>query len=131
MRNFKRAIAKVALILVGCLFFVSAHAQLGRGCYVGGVLYTTNTSNGNRFFYRSPGNITNSCGYTPTGNDGNCRLYNSGPLGNNNSYTLYYDAFSNDWAEIICPIDDQVWLLIVSIAGFSIWKFRKVAYILS
>ncbi|MEJ5995881.1 hypothetical protein WG904_15735 [Pedobacter sp. Du54] len=128
MGNFKRVKTSVCLILLISLFYESAHAQLGRGCYVGGVLYTTNTSKGNRFFYRSPGNITNVCGYTPTGNDGNCRLYNSGPLGNNNSYTLYSDAFSNDWAEINCPIDDYVWLLMLSAVGLSVWRFRKVTF---
>lgn len=102
----------------------TAKAQLGKGCYVEGVLYTSNTSNGNRYFYRSPGNISNPCGYVRTGNIGNCRLYNSGPLGNNSSYTLYTDAFSSDWAEVECPIDDYVWLLLVAIGGISILRFR-------
>ena len=113
--------------IVVLLSFVSsnAFAQLGRGCYVAGVLYTENVPDqGNRYFYRTPGNLASSCGFEPTGNSGNCRLYNGGNVNNNNSYTLYNDAFSNDWEEISCPIDDYVWFLLVGIAGVVIFKFK-------
>lgn len=128
-----RKVSRVKIISFALIIFltgisVKLNAQYGRGCYVDGVLYTSNTSNGNRFFYRSPGNLTNICGYTPTGNDGNCRLYNSGPIGNNSSYTLYYDSFSNDWTEVICPLDDHVWLLLLSATGFSVLRFRKIIF---
>lgn len=111
-------------ILFAAVF--TAKAEIGRGCYVGGVLYTENTAKGNRFFYRAPGNLVSDCGYNPIGNDGNCRLYNGGNINNNNSYTLYEDAFSNKWEEIECPIDTYVWFLLIAVAGVS--YFYKPIY---
>lgn len=104
-------------------------SAIGRGCYVGGVLYTLNTDNGNRFFYRSPGQLTSACGFNDIGTrEGNCRLYDGGNIYNNSSYTVYYDAFDNGWEEINCPLDNYVWMLISSIIGLSIFKFSRFKY---
>ncbi len=119
-------VISICLIIFLAGIFSTAKAQIGRGCYVGGVLYTDKTSAGNRYFYRTSGTLTDPCGYTRTGNQGNCRLYNGGNINNNNSYTLYNDAFSNDWDVIICPIDHEVWLLLIATAGFSIFRFKSV-----
>ncbi|MCY1507263.1 hypothetical protein D9M68_415360 [compost metagenome] len=109
----------VLLLVLLCSMPFGLHANIGRGCYVGGVLYTQNTAKGNRYFYRSPGNLTSDCGFQPVGNNANCRLYNSGNINNNSSYTLYSGAFSNKWEEIICPIDENVWMLVCSAAGIG------------
>jgi hypothetical protein len=116
----------IKIILLFLLFIISLNlsAQIGRGCYVDGVLYTENTAKGNRFFYRTSGVLLNDCGFIPTGNDGNCRLYNGGNINNNNSYTLYEDSFSNDWEVIPCPLDKYVWYLLVSISTFSFFRLR-------
>ena len=120
----------VSCIVFLVLFFLISNTPvtaIGRGCYVGGVLYTENTDNGNRFFYRSPGQLTSACGFNDTGNrDGNCRLYNGGNIYNNGSYTLYYDSFDNAWEEISCPLDDYVWVLFLAISLVVVLKFRLI-----
>ena len=119
--------ASICLVILFTLIFTESKAQLGRGCYVDGVLYTENTSKSNRHFYASPGNLTSVCGFQRTGNTNNCRIYVSGPIANNSSYTLYGTHFSNDWEEIVgCPLDEYVWVLIVVVAGFSFLKVRSV-----
>lgn len=75
-------------------------AQIGRVCYVGGVLYTSRTSKSNKHFYRTPGDMNSVCGFTKTGNTKNCRLYNGDDESKNSSYTAYSNSFSNDWDEI-------------------------------
>jgi hypothetical protein len=120
----KNILIKVSLTICFLFCYSFANAQLGRGCYVGGLLYTANTSAGNRYFYRTS-SISSDCGFERTGNEGNCRLYNSGNINNNNSYTQYGDAFSNDWEEISCPIDGNVWLILISTCAFSIFKLRS------
>ncbi|MGF1924984.1 MAG: hypothetical protein ACQUHE_12465 [Bacteroidia bacterium] len=126
---FKLTVIRLVLITLFVFFIADANAQIGRGCYVDGVLYTANTSKGNRFFYRSPGNLSDPCGYEYTGsNDGQCRLYNSGPEGNNSSYTSYPTSFGNDWAVIACPIDDYVWILLVVIGGLVSNKFYTLVH---
>lgn len=113
------------IVILLTIISIDVNAQIGRGCYVDGVLYTSNTSKGNRFFYRTPGNLSDPCGYVYTGsNDGQCRLYNSGPVGNNSSYTQYLNNFGNDWDVIACPIDDYVWLLIIALVGLAVFKFN-------
>lgn len=111
------------IVFVFLLIFMSLNlaAQIGRGCYVDGVLYTANTAKGNRYFYRTPGEMNSACGFVPTGNDGNCRLYNSGNINNNSSYTLYNDSFSNDWAEN-CPLDDYIPYVLLGVVGLVVAK---------
>ena len=106
---------------------IHVNAQIGKGCYVGGVLYTNNNSKGNRYFYQPPGDLYSVCGYNPTGNSGNCFIYNSGPISNINSYIKYIGGFSNDWEEIECPIDDYVWVLLILCVVVSIFKFKLIA----
>ena len=102
-----------------------ANAQIGRGCLVDGFLYTNKTSAGNRYFYRTSGVLSTSCEFIPTGiNSGNCRLYNGGPIGSNSSYTLYPDAFSNDWEEVECPIDNHIYLFFLFVFGIYSNKFN-------
>ena len=117
----------IGFLLLICLLVCSfpSYAQFGRGCYVDGVLYTANTSKSNRHFYRTSGVLTSPCGFVRTGNTNNCRLFNGGNESNNSNYTLYNSSFSNDWDELICPIDDYAWLLMISVAGISILKFRR------
>ncbi|MES2419213.1 MAG: hypothetical protein V4541_13580 [Bacteroidota bacterium] len=117
------------LFRLGLVFFFLACftevKAIGRGCYVDGVLYTTNTAKGNRFFYRTSGTLISDCGFVVTGsNDGNCRLYNSGNINKNASYTLYAESFGNKWEEISCPIDNEVWMLLVSVSVFVVLKVK-------
>ena len=105
-----------------------ANAQLGSGCYVGGILYTTETERGPRFFYRTP-DFVSDCGFVRTGSNlAICRLYNGGPINNINSYTSYPNSFSNDWREINCPIDSEVWLLLLVVSGFSIFRLKSITF---
>lgn len=119
-----------AILIISCIIVLSflvnvVHAETIRGCYVNGVLYTNNTSKGNRYFYRTGGLIA-ECGFEPTGtNNGICRLYNSGPVSKNSSYTIYNESFNNKWDEINCPIDDYVWPLMILIAMIAIYKFKR------
>ncbi|MEJ5993790.1 hypothetical protein WG904_05090 [Pedobacter sp. Du54] len=113
-----------------CFLFVlmsisfSTRAQIGRGCYVGGVLYTANTAKGNKYFYRTSGVKTTPCEFVRTGNQAHCRLYNGGNINNNASYTKYLNAFSNDWDEVICPLDQYVWVLLASFSTISFFRLR-------
>jgi hypothetical protein len=124
MLCFIKLRSKTFLItLLILLTFSNASAQLGRGCLVDGLLYTSNTSRGNRFFYRTVGGLSTTCEFVQTGsNVGNCRLYNGGNEADNTSYTLYTDAFSNDWEEVTpCPLDNHFYMLLIFIFGiFSI-----------
>lgn len=117
---------KLVLVFILLLISISLSAQIGRGCYVDGVLYTQNTSKGNRFFYRTSGVLTTDCEFVPTGNDGNCRLYNGGNINNNSSYTLYNDAFSNDWMEIECPLDDYAFPILSVLGGYVFFRRRRI-----
>ncbi len=104
--------------------FFYTNLKAADGCYVGGVLYTSHTKTG-AFFYRSPGNITANCGIT--GNiSGSCRLYNSGNIGNNVSYTSYASSYSSNISVITCPLDDKIWLLFLAITLGIFFKFRLI-----
>lgn len=103
-----------------------ANAQLGPGCYVGGVLYTSTTSKSNRHFYRTPGDMNSVCGFIRTGSNNTCRLYNGGDESINSSYTAYSNSFSNDWDEISCPIDSYVWVLLLTSAVFSFFRLKPL-----
>ena len=114
----------ICLFLTGSTYF-EATAQLGDGCYVGGILYTTNTSRGNGYYYRSP-NLNSACGFVKTGSNlATCRLYNIGNLNNNSSYTAYSNSYSSNWREITCPIDSEVWVLLFVVGGFSIFRLKS------
>lgn len=104
-------------------FYVKA--GFGNGCYVGGLLYTTNTSKGAKYFYAAP--FYNSvCGYKPIPKlNGKCYIYKgTGPLNKNSSYNSFAKSYAADWNEINCPLDDYVWVLLFVAAGFSIIRLR-------
>lgn len=122
--HLRNIAVKFCLTFCFLLCYSVVNAQLGRGCYVGGVLYTSNTPAGNRYFYRDV-SLSSDCGFERTGNQGNCRLYNSGNVNSNSSYTQYGDAFSNDWEEISCPIDNSVWFILIITCGFSIFRLQS------
>lgn len=125
-------IAKSAIIFFYILFLFSQkiNAQTGRGCYVGGVLYTENTGTSlnqtNRYFYTNSGAISSVCGFDDTGTkQGKCYLYDgSGSINSASNYTQYNDNFDNQWTEINCSIDDDVWILLLIITDFSILKLK-------
>lgn len=120
-----KAIFKVSLILFFCCITLFAKG-IGNGCYVGGVLYTANTSYGARYFYSTSGTLTSICGYEPTGGQsGTCRLYNSGKLNKNSSYTAYTMSFSNSWEEINCPIDEEIWILLIPISFICFFRLKE------
>jgi hypothetical protein len=118
---------KLCLLFVLMSVSLCIHAQIGRGCYVDGVLYTANTPKGNKYFYRTSGINTTQCEFVSTGNDGNCRLYNGGNINNNSSYTRYLNAYSSAWEEITCPLDDYVWVLLASISAVVFFRLRPRA----
>jgi hypothetical protein len=118
---------KLCFLFVLMSISLSIHAQIGRGCHVDGVLYTANTPKGNKYFYRTSGVMTTSCEFVPTGNDGNCRLYNGGNINNNCSYTRYLNSFSSDWNEISCPLDQYVWVLLASFSTICFFRLRPAA----
>ncbi len=111
-------------IIISALTNFYASAQLGNGCYVGGILHTTKARSG-AYFYRSP-NLDSDCGFVRTGSSlGSCRLYNSGSIYLNSSYTNYTNSYSSNWREINCPIDNEVWLLLFVVSGFSIFRIKS------
>lgn len=119
-----KGILRISLILLFCCITLFAKA-IGNGCYVGGVLYTANTSYGAIYFYRSPGNLNSICGFEPTGNQsGRCYLYNSGKINKNSSYTRYNNSYSNGWEEINCPIDEEIWILLIPISILSYLRLK-------
>lgn len=125
MKNF------ILFLLLSILCADTTFAQQ-RGCLVGNVLYTEPSGRGNDYFLRSPGNRTSTCGFQRVGNTSNCRLYNSGDINAESSYTLYHDAASNGWVEISnCPVDDTAWMLFVPVSLFSLYSLsrKKVSFI--
>lgn len=130
LSNIKSQFIATIIISLFLSFTVElANAQIGRGCLVNGLLYTSRTPAGNRYFYRTSGVLSTSCSFIPTGqNSGNCRLYNSGPIDVNSSYTQYPDAFSNDWEEVECPIDTHIYLLFLFVFGLCANKFYRLNF---
>lgn len=117
----------IFFLLLNFLAIDALFAQQGvRGCVVGNVIYTQPSGRGNDYFLRSPGNRTSTCGFQRVGNTSNCRLYNSGDINTESSYTLYPDAASSGWVDVSnCPVDDTAWILFVPISFFSMYSLSK------
>lgn len=109
------------LFLISLSFYQTAKAA--DGCYVSGVLYASHTKSG-AYFYRTPNTVA-TCGVTGT-ISGSCRLYNSGNINNNSSYTQYGSSYSSNISAIaVCPLDDYVWVLIVAVMGVLFFRFKN------
>lgn len=122
---------KLKFILLSFVFSIafsfSSSASIGPGCGVAGVLYTSQTSKGNHYFYNSP-NLLSDCGFKAIPKKiGACYIYKgTGPLNKNSSYYKYNKSWGANWEEINCPLDNQVWLLILSAVIFSVYRLRPI-----
>lgn len=113
--------------LVSFLFVVSAMilytpAKAADGCYVAGVLYDAHTPKSGAYFYRTPNTIA-TCGYVGT-LSGACRLYDTGDITKNTSYTRYNGSYSTSISVIPCPLDDSLLLLVIPITACALFRFR-------
>ncbi|MCX2586314.1 hypothetical protein [Pedobacter sp. MR22-3] len=117
---------KIILFLLINIWCANVMFAQTRGCLVGNVLYTEQSGKGLNYFLRSPGNRTSACGFQRVGNTSNCRLYNSGDVDMESSYTLYPDAASSGWIEIAnCPIDNDVWIFFIPVSLFGTLTLTK------